>query len=135
MKPMTAETRAKISAAMKGHIRSAEARVKSSIALKGVKKGPPSAEHRAKIGAAHRGRIGSKGVKLGPPSAEHRAKIGAALRGRSVKGEIMTPWGKFNSSTMARECGLMLGIKNTRGKVRLGLKEDPENYYYIKDTK
>ena len=75
------------------------------------------------------------GLKLWPLSAEHRANISAALRGRSVKGEIMTPWGKFNSSTMARDCGDMLGIKNSQGKVTLGLRTDPENYYYIKDTK
>ena len=77
----------------------------------------------------------SAGLKLWPLSAEHRANISAALRGRSVKGEIMTPWGKFNSSTMARDCGHMLGIKNPNSKVTLGLRTDPENYYYIKDTK
>jgi len=77
----------------------------------------------------------AKGLKLGPLSAEHRANISAAMRGQSVKGEIMTPWGKFYSSTMARDCGTMLGIKNSEGKVTKGLKADSENYYYVKDTK
>jgi hypothetical protein len=75
------------------------------------------------------------GLKLWPLSAEHRAKISAAMRGRSVKGEIMTPWGKYHSSTMARDCGIMLGVKNTDNKISLGLKTDSENYYYLKETK
>ena len=78
----------------------------------------------------------SAGLKLWPLSAEHRANISAALRGRSVKGEIMTPWGKYHSSNMAKDCGTMLGVTQPVKKIALGLITDPENYYYIpKDTK
>jgi NUMOD3 motif-containing protein len=59
--PLSAETRAKISAALKGRTFSPEHRAKLSAALKGRSFTP---EHRAKIGAAFRGK---------PLSAEHRA--------------------------------------------------------------
>ena len=104
---------------------------------------PMSDEHRAKIGAGNRGKTLSaehaaaiRARNVGRThSAETRAKMAAANTGRSLKGEIMTPWGKYNSSIMARECGNMLGIKNTKNKITLGLKTDPENYYYIKAAK
>ena len=122
--PKSAEHLAKIGAALKGRIRSAETRAKLSAANKGR---PRSAESRAKISAANKGKI---------RPAEHQAKINAALRGRSVKGEIMTPWGKYHSSNMAKDCGTMLGVTQPVKKIALGLITDPENYYYIpKDTK
>ena len=114
---------------------------------KGLKLGPRvrpmSDEHRANIGAGNRGKTLSAehvaAIRAGnvgrTHSAETRAKNSASNRGRSKNGEMMTPWGKYNSSVMARECGILLGIKNTIKKIALGLKEDPENYYYIKAAK
>jgi len=103
--PMTQATREKIGAGNKGKIRSAETR--------------------AKISAANKGHV----------SDEARAKISAALRGRSVKGEIMTPWGKYDSYGMAKDCLTMLGIKSSNNIIFRGLKTDPENYYHIKEAK
>jgi len=97
---------------------------------------PMTAVDPSRVTTCERSRVAwNWGLKLWPLSAEHRANISAAMRGQSVKGEIMTPWGKFYSSTMARDCGTMLGIKNSEGKVTKGLKADSENYYYVKDTK
>jgi hypothetical protein len=69
----SSEARAKISAANKGRIRSAETRAKMSAASKNK-----SAEARAKISAANKGRI---------RSAETRAKIGAASKNRTHTAE------------------------------------------------
>jgi hypothetical protein len=122
----SAEVRAKLKSANLGKTQSAEARAKIAAANIGR---PVSAETRAKISATLKGRI------LPHRSAESLAKQSATSRGRSIKGEIMTPWGKYHSSNMAKDCGAMLGIKNPNNKIKLGLLEDPENYYYIKDTK
>jgi len=72
---LSAEHRAKISAANKGRTITAEHRAKLSEALKGH---PMSAETRAKISAAHKGR---------PLAAEHRAKLSQALKGHAVSAE------------------------------------------------
>ena len=74
--PMSAEARANISAAKKGCKLppvSLEARANLSAALSGRKL---SESHKAKIGAAHRGK------KHKPHSAETRTKMSAAHRGR-----------------------------------------------------
>jgi hypothetical protein len=103
-KPLSAETRAKLSAAHKGKTRSAETRAKISAAKKGkplseetkaklsaVKKGKPlSEETKAKMSAAKKGKPLSEehkakmsAAKKGKPlSEEHKAKISAAKKGR-----------------------------------------------------
>ena len=71
-----------VSAAQKGRKQSAEHRAKVSAALKGrvspMKGKKFSPEHRAKLSAA------AKGKKQ---SAEHRAKLSAALKGRKLSPE------------------------------------------------
>jgi group I intron endonuclease len=84
--PVSDETRAKISARQAGRDNlSPESRAAANKALvqnkfdhTGAKR---SDESRAKMAAAH------LGVKRGPHSEEHRARIGAALRARSAKNE------------------------------------------------
>ena len=75
----TEQTRAKVSAAGKGRIVSAETRKKMSDAQKGIKRRPLSAEHRKKIGESGLGRA---------LTAEHKAKIGVANAGRSPSPEV-----------------------------------------------
>ena len=114
-----------------------------SIGLKLPPRGPMAQATREKIGAGNKGKIRSAearakiaAVNIGRPvSAETRAKISAINRGRSLKGEIMTPWGKYYSVSMAKDCGIMLGVKNSDSKINRGLKTDTKNYYYIKETK
>lgn len=61
----------------RGTARSAEVRAKISAGNKGQKRGPLSAEHKAKMGAGV-----SAALKGKPKSAEHAAKVGAANRGK-----------------------------------------------------
>ena len=68
-RPLSPETCAKISAALKGHEVSAETRARIAAVQKGRPGHPLSPETRAKMAAAHKGRHFSP---------EHRAKIGAA---------------------------------------------------------
>ena len=89
------ETRAKISAALRGKPKSPEARAKCGAFWRGKKQSPEhraknatgnrgrkrSAETRAEIGAAHQGQ------KRGPMSEEWKSKIGAASRGHTVSDE------------------------------------------------
>ena len=76
--PRSAETKAKISAANKGTIRSAEYLAN----LRASKKDKPcSNETRAKLSAAHKGK---------PKSAEHNAKNSAAQKGKA-KPKIICP--------------------------------------------
>jgi group I intron endonuclease len=70
------ETRAKVSAALRGRIVSPETRAKRSAARRGR---IASFETRAKIGAANRGHIASP---------ETRAKMSAAHRGHTMSSEI-----------------------------------------------
>jgi predicted DNA-binding protein (UPF0251 family) len=77
------ETRAKISAALRGRIISAETRAKVSAVNRGR---IISAETRAKISAAKKGK--PRGPR-GPVSAETRAKISAAGRGRTLSPETI----------------------------------------------
>jgi len=72
--PLSTETKAKISAALKGRTISEEHRENMRTAKKGFKH---SEEARAKISAA------TKGVKRSPLSDEHKAKLSAAGRGRT----------------------------------------------------
>ena len=72
-KKLSLEHRAKISAASIGKAKSAGHCAKISVARKGKRLSP---EHCAKLSAAH------MGEKRGPHSAEHRAKLSAAARTR-----------------------------------------------------
>ena len=82
-KPLSAERRAKISAALKGKQCTPETRAKISAALKGK---PLSAEHRAKLSAAKKGKNHQFfGKHLGP---EHRAKLSAAARQREARKRV-----------------------------------------------
>lgn len=74
------ETRAKLSAALKGRVLTAEHRAKISARRKAER---ASAETKAKYAAA------KVGKRRGPPSAETRAKMSAALKGRP--GRQQTP--------------------------------------------
>ena len=82
---MTDEVRTKLSTALKGRTLSAETKAKISAAKKGrpsaMKGKTPSAETKAKIAAA------MKGKKYGPRSAETRAKIAAAMKGKTRSAE------------------------------------------------
>lgn len=71
-----------VGAALRGVSRSAEVRAKISDGNTGQKRGPLSAEHKAKMGAAV-----SAALKGKPKSAEHVAKMSAARRGRPVSAE------------------------------------------------
>lgn len=80
-KPLSAETRAKQSASLKGRVPSKECRAKISASLIGHS---VSAETRAKVSAA------TKGKKKGPYppwSEERKAKHGAAVKGRRHSAE------------------------------------------------
>lgn len=68
-----------------------EARAKMTATRTGLKRGPHSAEHRAKLSAAHKGRKKSPehlaaiartktGKKRGPQSVEHRARLSASIK-------------------------------------------------------
>lgn len=57
-KVMSSEARARISAANRGHTVSEEVRARISCGLKGLKRGPMSDEHKAKIRAAQKRRLG-----------------------------------------------------------------------------
>lgn len=76
---LTAERRARISAALTGYQRgpmSVETRQKMSAARKGVLKGPMSLEQRQKLSLVHAGK------KRGPTSDATRAAISAAKKGK-----------------------------------------------------
>jgi hypothetical protein len=79
---MSPETKAKISAANKGHEVSPETRAKISAANKGRPHPPVSAETRAKISAANKGR---------PLNPEQRAKLSAALKDRRSVPAALVP--------------------------------------------
>jgi hypothetical protein len=82
-KPLSAERRAKISAALKGKQCAPETRAKISAALKGK---PLSVEHRAKLSAAKKGKNHQFfGKHLTP---EHRAKLSAAARQREARKRV-----------------------------------------------
>lgn len=66
----------------RGVLRSAEVRAKISAGNKGQKRGPLTAEHKAKMGAGV-----SAALKGKPKSAEHVAKVAAAQRGRTLSAE------------------------------------------------
>ncbi len=78
---MSDESKAKLSEAAKrtrnftGHRHSEESKAKISASRKGKGGGPMGAERRAKIGAAHKGRVVTQ---------ERRAKISATLTGKST---------------------------------------------------
>ena len=145
--------RASISAALRGRkkarIHSAETRAKMSAAKTGRIQ---SAETRAKISAAKGARyLGLSMAEWGEVFNQPKDRIIYQLKtyghldyvGQKqkpghkpgMKGEIMTPWGKFNSPGMAKDCLAMLGIPNPYSKIAVGLRTDPENYYYIKEAK
>lgn len=89
MSIVSPETRAKISATLKGHSVSAETREKIGAAQKGKKFSPErlakrigkklSDETRAKMSEAH------KGKKVAPRSLEHRAKLSALHMGNHYR--------------------------------------------------
>ena len=119
-KTRSAETRQKISDALKGNIRSAETRQKISEAGKGVKKIPRSDEHKQKLSDAGKGK---------PRSAETRLKISDALKGKPspLKGiptgkpawnkgipTSKPAWNKGRTSPKIEcpHCGLSGGVNN-----------------------
>ncbi|MCT8876664.1 NUMOD3 domain-containing DNA-binding protein [Shewanella xiamenensis] len=77
-KTLSAEHRAKVSAAGKGRKHTDEARANMSAAQKGLTKPPLTSEHRAKISAANKNRT---------ISDETRAKLSAANKGHYVSSE------------------------------------------------
>lgn len=99
-------TRAKMGAANKGRKMSAETKAKLSAARKG--KYIPNSETRAKIGSASRGRT---------LSAEHREKIGAAQRGRKMTGErLVTHLAVHKGKVVSAETRALIGSYH-KGKV------------------
>lgn len=75
-KPMSEETKAKISAANKGKTVSEAVKKAHSERMKGRKNGPKSEETKAKISAANKGR------KLPPKSEEAKRKLSNTIKGR-----------------------------------------------------
>jgi hypothetical protein len=75
---LPAEHRAKIAASNTGRIFTRETRAKIAAAIRGIKRGPMSAEHRAKIASTLRGAT---------KSPEHLEKIATALRGKKLSPE------------------------------------------------
>lgn len=112
-KKATPETRAKMSAAMKGHTVSLEQREKIRASLTGRKRPP---EVIAKVSASLKGR---------PLSAEHRASISAANAGRfkgdehhAWKGDEVSYWGlhswlkkNFPKTGVCDDCGVVAGSR------------------------
>ncbi len=101
-KPLSEAHRKAISAGQLGTHRSApvsaETRAKISAAQKGRPRGPLTEQHRARISAgnsgkkkseAHRARLSAvrKGVSHGPMPPAHKANISAALKGRTFADE------------------------------------------------
>lgn len=78
----------------RGVPRSDEIKAKISAGNKGQKRGPLSAEHKAKTGAGV-----SAALKGKPKSPEHAAKVAAALRGRTVPAETRA---KISASLRSR---------------------------------
>ena len=76
-KPVSEETKAKISAAQKGRIISDDLKKAHSERMKGRKNGPRSEETKAKISAANKGR------KLPPRSEDAKIKQSISTKGRS----------------------------------------------------
>lgn len=100
-----------------GYRFSEAARAKLSAIRRGVKKGPLTPEHRAKIGAANRGRkhspdaiakMSARRRERPPASEETRAKIGAAQIGRKHTDEAKAKIGRahkgrtFSPETIAK---------------------------------
>jgi group I intron endonuclease len=83
-KKLPAVHRANIGKGNTGKFLPLAVRVKISKARTGIKQGPHSAEHRAKIGAANRGRRRPNAPKLGPQTTEHRAHISAAKKAANL---------------------------------------------------
>lgn len=73
----SAESRAKISAALRGVARDPAAVARSAEAKRGRKLGPHSEETKRKMSAAHTGK------KRGPHSQEHKENISKALRSKA----------------------------------------------------
>lgn len=116
--PQSAETKAGISAALKGHIKSEETRSRLSSSLTGRKLSPEhcqkisdlksntSQETRAKMSASRRGRRAtpetrekmSRALKGRIFSAEHRAKLSASLKGRIFSPETRAKLGLANNT-------------------------------------
>jgi NUMOD3 motif-containing protein len=80
-----------------------------SLAHLGKKSGPHSAETKAKIGAAHKGRIRPAewceklrlgALKRAPKSADERARISAALKGRKYSPETIE---RYRAAAQRRE--------------------------------
>ena len=114
----TEETKRKISAALTGRQIPAEVRVKISDALKGRKQPERSAEHRAKLGLAMRGRVFSD---------EHRQKISAANKGRACTDETRrklseTSTGRLHSDETRKK----LSTINMGNQHSLGVKRSDE---------
>ena len=107
MPPRTKEHRERLSVAHKGRAVSAETRAKMSAGHVGVKRGPlseshrqkirennlrrgpPSAESRARMSAAQKARNSNPLTKKKPLSAESRAKISASLTGKTQSPETI----------------------------------------------
>lgn len=83
-KTFTQEHRDRIAAAKTGQLNTPETRAKISAALTGKKRGPLSPEHRARIGAAAVGNRYGSFIK----TAETRAKLSASLKGRKRPPEV-----------------------------------------------
>jgi group I intron endonuclease len=136
--PMKPHVKAALRAALTGKpkIISAETRARISAAHKGRKHGPMSAEHRAaigarnkghvhtaeakaKIGAASRGNTHCRGRKLSP---EHRAKILAHLTGRKVSDETRA---KLSASNKGKKRSPEVVAKMSASKI--GVKHGPHS--------
>jgi group I intron endonuclease len=92
-KLVSPETRAKISASSAGRTHSAETREKISKISSSMVRKPMTKEHCANISA------GKLGIKYGPRSAEHRAKLSEASKRRGISAETQA---KMQASRAAR---------------------------------
>jgi len=133
--PVSAETRAKLSAALSGRTLSAETRVK--IGLANRNRPPMSAETRAKISAIHSGRTFSaehrarlRAAGLGHfVSEDTRAKIGAANRGRRFSAEHLA---KLRDAGLGRHPSVETIAK--RATSRKGYRHSAETRNKLRDA-
>lgn len=89
----TIEAKTAIAASKRGKKLSPEHIAKRSASRRGVKTGPLSIEHRAKISAAHMG-------LSHPVSAEQKAKLSVAMRGRKMSQEWRDKIGAAHRGTV-----------------------------------
>jgi len=124
-KPLSEETKRKISNTLKGKIFSNETKQKISDAKKGKKRGPPSEEWRRKLSEAN------KGKKKPPRSKEHGRKISEAKRGKFQSKETKH---KMRESRIAYMTSGKHNFKDTSIELKIEQELKKQNIPYLKQA-